>query len=283
MLVISSCGQSGRAMVYDLDDGHRFMDRIYSSGSEIRQKLFDHAVKNKWLYRKHTDASNTSIMVPSGRKYRDMKDSEYRKIAVSDLTWNSGGIPYMDTLKLGCIPNPKTDKLQILHKHGKSIHKVFGIQSTGGRTEADYKCGECSHRSHMVGINHYTIESKKIELCHKCARTQVKACICCDRTKWIKKNEYLEKTGYCTKCFPKRFSLCTDCNEPVAKNSNGDKIRQCSSCEVKRNKAIKTEVKTRRDKGQEISLFYITSNGSTDTLVCPKYMTGEGESEPDME
>jgi hypothetical protein len=286
MLVISSCGQSGRAMVWTLDDGHKFMDRIYSSGSEIRQKLYDHAKEKGWLYRKNTDASSTAIFMPNDKKckkWRDMKDSEYKKLSISNLTWTPGGVPFMDTFKYACIPDEATDKLQLIHKHGKSNHKLFSVQSTGGRTDADHRCEECEKRSHIINVNHYSIESKKVSICNPCAKTRIRVCISCDKSKWIEKNEYLEKTGYCNRCFPKRFSLCSSCNEPVQKNSNSDKIKYCSKCEVKRNKAIKTEVTKRIDKGQEISLFYVTSTGGNSTLVCPQYMTGEGESEPDME
>lgn len=286
MLVISNCGQSGRAMVWKLDDGRFFMDRIYSSGSEIRQKLYDHAASKCWLFRKYTDAANTTIMIPAdkkGKKYKEMKDIEYKKISISNLKWSPGGVPYMDTFKLGCIPDPEKDELQLLHKHGRSSHKTFNLQSTGGRTDADKQCNECSKRSHITHVVHYTIDRDKVDLCGECGKTTIRGCMCCDRYKYLKGNEYLAATGYCNKCFPKNYSLCSSCNDPIRKTSDGHKVRFCTKCEAKQSKAIKTEITKRRSKGQEISLFYVTRTGTESTLVCPQYMTGVGESEPDME
>ncbi len=287
MLIISSHGQSGRAIVWKLDDGKTLMDRIYHSGSAIRDKLKQHAMKEGWLYRQSTSPGNTSIKRPAkkkGTRYIDLPSSEYKDLSVSGLNWIEGGVPYMDTLKFACIPDAKKDEMQIMHEHAKSPHKIYTLQGTGGQTAADRKCKKCSKRSHTVSVNHYNINQESIFMCSECAKKKIRICMCCDRHKWIDNNEYLATIKYCNVCFPKYYSLCTECKKPVYKSSDGNTLKRCQSCDAKRDQRIKDTVAKRQDKGEEISLFYVTTTSDSETsLVCPSFITGSGESEPDME
>jgi hypothetical protein len=81
----------GRALVWKLDSGETFMDRVY--GTEAHQKMFESYAENrKWWYKStHDNDQSADIVTPDGEPSR-------KALEVTLSYANLDRFPYMDTL-----------------------------------------------------------------------------------------------------------------------------------------------------------------------------------------
>jgi len=77
-----------RAIVWNLDDGRVFMDRIYSNTYDQKQALLQFAKENGMITRDTGGLGQAEVTLPKdyGQKHRP-----------------SSGNPYMDTFRLACV------------------------------------------------------------------------------------------------------------------------------------------------------------------------------------
>lgn len=84
----------GRSLVWSLQNGKTFMDRVYVANQYDYWKFINHAKENGWIWKKENKSGD-------GIKITDGKESNYLKLSV-DLKFNfedykDWGVPYLDT------------------------------------------------------------------------------------------------------------------------------------------------------------------------------------------
>jgi len=184
-LIMIYGSNSARAIVHKLDNGQYLLDRVYADSEELKEVMQNYAIEHNWLYR----TSN----LPGRNNISNGLSSE---CIVSDLCYEKGEVPYMDTLTQYCIEN---GRLTIFHP---SVDK----RSDG---ELDSTCGELEDKDYIT-------------------------CECCGCRYYIDYSYYIGDYNYCESCYNKHFFYCECCQEDCSKEDMvlimGTDICVCQHC-----------------------------------------------------
>jgi len=91
----------GRALLFELDNGYRFMDRVYTSLDSDVLVFIEWARNNKILYKeKQNSVSSTKIMTPDNSYSLALPTKLVVKVSPLDIKYKKFySFPYLDTLK----------------------------------------------------------------------------------------------------------------------------------------------------------------------------------------
>jgi GR25 family glycosyltransferase involved in LPS biosynthesis len=151
----------GRALLWKLNDGNQFMDRIYTINDSDVNLFREYAKSNGWFSKRHNDSDNEVYAIaPDGQNY----DSLSNKITIKKGYYD--GYPYMDTFKWfstsGKLSTDSGD-YELINTDGT----LEGYcEYCGG--EGSYDCGNCD--------SHGTVD------CYHCDGNQTIECGDCDGT-----------------------------------------------------------------------------------------------------
>lgn len=130
---------TGRALVWKLDSGETFMDRIYYTKEEESELFKEYAKKNGWLFKTNQGSQYSEIEFPDGKK-------EFMMLKVT-LDVDFEKFPYMDTMRFlfkykGVISNKEMlDNNYYDHKLDNTDGWLSGCDTCNG--EERITCGEC--------------------------------------------------------------------------------------------------------------------------------------------
>ena len=111
----------GRALVWTLIDGTKFMDRIYYTEQYQVEIFKDYAIKNGWVYKKNqNNKSDEYCLVGPDKVYSGV-------LAVKLQKWEFELYPYLDTL---CYFD---DEEKILHNGQDKYKQDYILQQTDGQ------------------------------------------------------------------------------------------------------------------------------------------------------
>lgn len=112
---------SGRAIVWELDSGETFMDRVYAAEPYIEQLFLEHAQKNGWLRKTKQSSGNlSSVTRPDG----SVITGEMSVTATESIN-NLDFYPYLDTFRWSAGKR--------IQNHDKDAEYVY--ECTGGNRE----------------------------------------------------------------------------------------------------------------------------------------------------
>jgi hypothetical protein len=184
---------AGRAIVWKLDDGNTFMDRIYYTKEEEVELFKNYARENGWLYKsKQNMQPNEDIEIKEG--------SYYEKELKITLDIDFDYFPYMDTMRYlfyqGFLSN-----INRIEVDGKTMVNAKTLDSTEGGNcnlcggNEEVTCGDCDG-------------SGEIE-CEECSGSGEQECGQCDGRGQIKDDdgEWLE----CEECGGSGEVSCDEC------------------------------------------------------------------------
>ena len=216
MLTMYYMNNSARAIVYLLDNGKYYMDRVYSDCNMLSEKMKHHAYKNSWY---------------CYDRFSDLTLEEKRKLVVSDLDWEDGCVPFMDTFG-GSLIN---GKLQL-----KCLNYDFDLQNTDGYLESTYCCECCESRISEDCV----ISIDGCSYCEDCVRDNFTYCECCDEYIPNDESVYINDKDehVCQHCADNHYVCCEDCGEYIAEAyifiedyyycfDCGEKYPICEDCE----------------------------------------------------
>jgi hypothetical protein len=201
----ATSGIVGRALLWTLVDGRKFLDRIYTSKDEDILLFRKYAAKNGWLYKEQNNSNSyTSIVTPPEETGKELT----LKVNIKALAYEK--YPYVDTLKY----MTEYDDYIMLTNDGTGAQWV--LESTQGfRHENICMC-----------------ENTRIITCTRChGETEISIdCIECYAAGRIRCGEcsgegYDEETDQkCSKCEGDRFVDCLNCD------ATGRVLVECPDC-----------------------------------------------------
>jgi hypothetical protein len=209
----------GRALVWTLNDGKRFMDRIYCvKDSDIQ--LFKEYAKERGIYSKHYNSSTDSGLAvsPTGEQVK-------LDLTVSIRKGYYDNYPYLDTLKYwspsGIISNKKSsDSYTLEDTSGEYVR----CDSCGGSGRVE--CYDCGGRGTWECDDCY---GRGTTSCGDCDGDGKVDCSTCDGSGKDPDNEESE----CNNCSGEGRIECGDCGgygKVDCDNCNGDGRFDCDSC-----------------------------------------------------
>ena len=209
-LIIRDGNDSARAIVSKLDDGTYFMDRIYSTCSSLRSKMTEYAEQQGWVHKMNYGC-------------RDM--------TVSDLTFENGHVPYMDTLTHYFIDD---DTLTI--SNSSSVCPDGELTNTDGTLCEDSGVG-CYNCGDRVDPDDSYSDDDGNCYCQCCFDELFMYCECCNETRSQDGCTHIDGIGYvCESCLEGNYTACNDCNgyaindNVFAVQKNECTIYVCENC-----------------------------------------------------
>ena len=221
----------GRALLWTLDDGKKFMDRIYTNKDSDIQLFRDYAKENGWYVKYHNSSTTSSqAYAPDGST-----TSLALSVTLSQKDYDH--FPYLDTLKYytpysGNLNNNSGD---------------YTLEDTGGEyVRCDYcggsgtvECGDCDGRGEEQCYDcsgDGTVDcddcngSGEVD-CSDCDGTGKKDCTNCDGSGNVEDEEGNEVD--CDECGGSGETDCSNCHGNCTKDcSNCDNGRiSCSNCD----------------------------------------------------
>jgi len=111
-----------RAILWRLDDGNTYLDRVYARYEFIETKIRNLAQANGWLIKKYNDSDAHAIIKPNGEVYNDIL-----KVTIPE---NNTGIdkvdaPYMDTLCYYDLRNSVLQNVEPSHNDWITLRHYF--------------------------------------------------------------------------------------------------------------------------------------------------------------
>ena len=157
---------TARALVWNLDDGTTFMDRVYYTLDHEKDIFIDYAIKNKWYFKRSQDSSSTQQII--NERGGTGKSTESMVVTLDNAKKEQ--YPYTDTLK---YINTGTGKMSSTENIDPNGH----LESTTGNLEdPDGECDEC----HGDGeINCYECEGEGYQDCETCDGSADQKCTGC--------------------------------------------------------------------------------------------------------
>jgi len=256
MIIAYNNADTARAIVHKLDNGHYFMDRIYTTAEHLKDVLKDYADSHGW-----------------GHK---IKMPDLKTLVVSGLEYEDGHIPYMDTMTCGCTCGK-----------GLTISYVgccdYELQSQHGELETHYvceNCGEavseesvfwqgtdcfceycfgelfvaCENCGETVSVDAtYCIADKQIIVCEYCARYSYH---CCSHCRYLFSDEAcygVENDVLCDGCYETFARNCNGCNEDFYLDSltKIDGYYYCSDCKADAEAELREKQEQEQEQKQE--------------------------------
>lgn len=231
MLTIHFNSDSARGIVWKLDNGRYFLDRVYATCEHLKEKMADYASEHGWIQKAICNYDSSDLIV-------------------SNLAYQDGEIPYMDTLTCGCT----CDAGLTVSVNGCSDYE---LTNQDGELQSGYCCECCGE--HVSEDEHYSSTDNGI-YCESCFSENFTYCGHCgeitstddivrieDMDEWYcsycadnhvykcedcgdyNKNDYVEIEGdiYCNSC-AENYARCDDCGEQFI---DADCINEDGLCE----------------------------------------------------
>ena len=182
MLVMFWQNDSARAIVSKLDGGSFYMDRIYSSCDFLQEKMINYANNQGW-------------------KCYDNQDYD-EDMTISNLSYEDGHIPYMDTFNRGCTCNS-----------GLTISTCgccdYDLDNTDGYLFGGNSCEFCGE--HVNEDDCYFADDRC--LCQSCYDENYSQCDNCGNVEDNDNITYIEDThkDVCENCRDRNYVCCEDC------------------------------------------------------------------------
>lgn len=232
MLIMHYNSDSARGIVWKLDNGRYFLDRVYATCENLKEKMADYASEHNWL-RKTLPVYDLSDLI------------------VSNLTYHNGEIPYMDTLTCGCTCSTGLTV-------SVSGCEDYNLENQDGELQSGYICECCGERvnedehcSTDDGVYCESCFNENFTYCEQCGETvstddivriedtEEYFCSYCVNMKAHKcedcggyyKNECAEIEGdiYCDSC-AENYARCRDCGEQFIDSDCINEDGLCEDC-----------------------------------------------------
>jgi hypothetical protein len=198
-------GGAGRALVWTLPNGKRYMDRIYTTGDESCRAALKNYAERKGMGR--------GEKIPPGKMPMKIRDGE-------DSYW-----PYMDTFRY----------LSIVGRHQCELFTDDGdycLQTTDGRLEDhEEHCHFCG--THVDDERYSGPDGETY--CRSCYDEQFFYCEACGNDRCAEDSvEIADGTHICQQCYEQNYFTCEDCdrifNTDEAVTIDGGDRAVCNSC-----------------------------------------------------
>ena len=209
----------GRALVWKLDDGTTFMDRIYYIKDSTIHVFKDYAMSNEWKYKKDQNNSpKTAVMLGD-----NVSDDQRLKITLPELEYTY--FPYVDTIKFmtrGNISKGEIKKDIVLTNYeGRYVLEHTDGRGGGGQCETCggsqvINCRDCRGRGYF---NCEDCDGEGEMICSNCDGSGRSTCRSCKGGKVTNSDGTI---SVCTICGGKGSGNCKKCG--------GDGVRPCSYC-----------------------------------------------------
>lgn len=213
----------GRALLWTLSDGKRFVDRIYTVRDSDVQLFRDFAKDKGWYYKySNNSGSSSQAISPTG-------ETVELDLTISVQSGNYDNYPYLDTLK---YYTPKTGRLSNRSEPGS-----YTLEDTGGEY---ISCGECGGSGRVTCYDcdgDGTISCRRCDgdgevTCKGCKGEGDMDCSNCEGTGKISDDDGNETD--CNKCSGSGKTKCDDCDGDgniECSSCDGDGDRECAECD----------------------------------------------------
>ncbi len=262
LLVMEYIKDSARAIVHKLDSGEYYMDRVYASCEMLKERMRDYAGGRGWYYRDTDDVGCHGNNAPSDKI-----------LVVSNLNYEDGHVPYMDSLINGCTCGPgltismtgccdyeltQTDgSIEVgqicANCEGHVTYDEYAI--VNDRTYCDDCANElfswCSHCAELYPCDEvYYIEDTEEYVCSHCASNYAQ----CEDCRTYHKEDYavIDDGIYCCSC-AEEYPMCAECGERSIDNDFLDGDSLCEGCRPE-SESLPTFVPTESRGQQEFDL-----------------------------
>jgi len=185
MLTMYFNNDSARAILWKLDNGRYFLDRVYATCEMLKEKMCDYACEHNWLQK----------AIPTYNS---------RDLIVSNLQYNDGEIPYMDTLTSGCTCGAGLT----VSANGCSDYE---LTNENGELQSGYSC-ECCGENVSEDESCFTDNGV---YCESCFSENFSYCEQCNETVSTDDIVKIEDTDeyYCSYCANQKAHKCEDCGD----------------------------------------------------------------------
>lgn len=211
MLTMYYMNDSSRAIVHKLDNGGYFMDRVYASCGLLIDSMRDYALEHDWAYRLSVDADDRAV------------SCDHSDLVVSDLEYEDGQVPFMDTLQHGCTCG-----------NGLSISLAgccdYELSSTTGYIKEQQLCANCGF---AVDEDDFGYGSDEEVYCESCFADIFAYCDKCSDV--MPRDDAVEITDVgelvCQDCASNKYNRCVECGDYLDEAYNmieGDCV--CNGC-----------------------------------------------------
>ncbi len=211
----------GRALLWTLEDGKKYVDRIYTVNDSDVQLFRDYAKENGWYTKYHNSSTtNSQAFAPDG-SVTNLK----LQVKLSQKDYDH--FPYLDTLKYF------TPGSGILNNQGGD----YVLEDTGGEyVRCEYcggsgrqECGDCGGDGREEC---YDCSGNGDRDCGDCDGNGTHPCSNCDGDGEVEGSDGEMET--CTECDGEGAKECSDCNgrgRVECSNCDGDGRVDCSNCD----------------------------------------------------
>lgn len=213
----------GRALLWTLNNGNKFVDRIYTINDSDVQLFKDYAKENGWYVKKYNNSSDTDYVIsPDGTEVRLPL-----KVTVRRGQYNN--YPYLDTLK---YYNPNSGILSV--ESGSSSyrledtdgHYLYTCEYCGG--EGTVECGDCYGDGE---VNCSNCDGRGQLDCNDCDGYGEINCSHCDGEGTMENDEGEEEDcSYCDGSGKEKCETCNGDGSIDCEDCSGDGKEECSNC-----------------------------------------------------
>lgn len=204
----------GRALLWTLTDGKKFVDRIYTIQDSDVQLFRDYARENGWYTKQFNSSSDSGrVNAPDGTQV------DLGKITVDIKAGMYEAYPYLDTLKYfkpkeGTLSNVRTGRGDeyILEDTSGELYRCEYCGGSGYQT-----CGECD------GDGYFD--------CHRCIGTGEIECGECDGSGKVEGDEGEEECAECGGSGNNECSYCDGSGREDCDECSGRGEQSCYECQ----------------------------------------------------
>jgi hypothetical protein len=208
----------GRAILWKLDDGKMYMDRIYTNADSDIELFRQYSNKNGWYYKFYNSSTTNSQAVSSDGKTVSLN----LKVSLKPVGYES--YPYLDTLK---YYSPKTGIIST-----ENTSYCYLLEDTSGGYISCEDCGgsgfsSCYECDGAGESSCYKCDGNGDIECDNCGGCGDENCSMCD-------GSGSDSEGVdCKNCSGNGTMNCTECDgkgKEECSNCSGDGTEECSYC-----------------------------------------------------
>jgi hypothetical protein len=235
---------TARAIVFHMDDGYKMLGRVYGGSTYLTEMMYQYAEEQGWLYE-----SRVGLKI----KGKDVEDYSKYDLKISDVKYQEGGVPYMDSFenadlgsdgKLTLYYNSGgeynltntcgflTEGTYCCHcEEGVSLDDAFstedGYYCTHCYEEVFTTCDECEETIRISDLNNTATGA----VCNSCIDDYAE-CVHCGEFHHQDKIHCADGEAVCEECLVVKYNMCEECNEyaPIDETSDVDGRELCESC-----------------------------------------------------
>lgn len=188
----------GRAVIWTLTDGRKFMDRVYTNRDSDVDLFIKYAKENKFIYKKcQNSTADTTFYTPEDDYYKDIPLNLESKVQKFNLNYREDqSFPYMDTMKF------------LYWREGVIRNRDYGYSSYYVQLEDTDGWCDC----HGCG------NDGKVE-CSDCDGRGQQECSSCDGQGWTN----------CGDCDGQGSITCSNCSGGMVEGVDGEET-ECPDC-----------------------------------------------------